>query len=112
MVYLEKQGAVRVNVQTLDALFPLSLFMLQAILSKLRKRGKYGFNSGIDRQIRAGIPLGMLPPLGPNLTLFRPANPVVFNLYIAGLSRKDILITQKEKKQDISGKKVEILTLK
>ena len=53
--------------------------------------------------------LEMLPPFGPNLTPFRPANPVVFNLYIAGLSRKDILTTQKEKIQDISEKLVEIL---
>jgi hypothetical protein len=74
---------------------------------------KYGFDSGIDRKIHTGITPGMLPPLGPNLTPFRPANPVVFNLYIAGPSRKkDILITQKEKNQDISKKKVEILTLK
>jgi hypothetical protein len=50
-----------------------------------------------------------LPLLGPNLTPFRPANPFVFNLYIAGLSRKSILTTQKEKNQDISEKKVEIL---
>jgi hypothetical protein len=46
----------------------------------------------------------MLPPLGPNLTPFRPANPVVFNLNITGLSRKSILTTQKEKIQDISEK--------
>jgi hypothetical protein len=50
--------------------------------------------------------------LGPSLTPFRPANPVVFNLDITGLSRKDILTTQKEKNQDISEKKVEILTPK
>jgi hypothetical protein len=73
---------------------------------------KYGFNSGIDRQIRTGITSKMLPPLGPNLTPFRPANPVVFNLDITGLSRKDILTTQEEKIQDISDKLVEILTLK
>jgi len=54
----------------------------------------------------------MLPPLGPNLTPFRPANPVVLNLNIAGLSRKNIFITQKEKNQDISEKRVEILTQK
>jgi len=64
------------------------------------------------RQIHAGITSEMLPPLGPDLTPFRPANPVVFNLYIAGLSRKDILITQKEENQDISEKLVEILTPK
>jgi hypothetical protein len=51
----------------------------------------------------------MLPPFGPSLTPFRPANLVVFNLYIAGLSRKIILTTQKEKIQDISEKRVEIL---
>jgi hypothetical protein len=54
----------------------------------------------------------MLPPIEPNLTPFRPANPVVFNLYIASLSMKDILITQKGKNQDISEKLVEILTPK
>jgi len=54
----------------------------------------------------------MLPPLGPSLTPFRPANPVVFNLFIAGFSRKDITITQKEKNQDIPEKLVEILTPK
>jgi len=46
----------------------------------------------------------MLPPLGPSLTPFRPANSVVFNLNIAGLSRKITLTTQKEKIQDISEK--------
>jgi hypothetical protein len=45
-----------------------------------------------------------LPPLGPNLTPFRLANSDALNLNIAGLSRKDILITQKEKNQDISEK--------
>ena len=45
-----------------------------------------------------------LPLMRPNLTPFRPANPVVLNLYIAGLSRNDILITQKEKNQYISEK--------
>jgi hypothetical protein len=65
---------------------------------------KYGFNSGIDRQIRTGITSKMLPPLGPNLTPFRPAHSDVLDLDIAGLSRKDILITQKEKNQDISEK--------
>jgi len=54
----------------------------------------------------------MLPPFGLNLIPFRPANPVVFNLYIADLSRKDILTTQKEKNQDNSEKSVEILTPK
>jgi hypothetical protein len=64
------------------------------------------------RQIHVGITSEMLPPFGPDLTPFRPANPVVFNLYIAGLYRKDILITQKEENQDISEKLVEILTPK
>jgi hypothetical protein len=40
-------------------------------------------------------------PLGLNLTHFRPANPVIFNLNITGFSRKSILTTQKEKIQDI-----------
>jgi len=52
----------------------------------------------------------MLPPLGYSLTPFRPANPVVFNLDIAGFSRKkSIITTEKEKNQDISKKKVKIL---
>jgi hypothetical protein len=59
--------------------------MFQYILSEGRKWKKYGINSGIDRQIHAGITMQMLPPLGPNLTPFRPANPVVFNLDITGL---------------------------
>jgi hypothetical protein len=46
----------------------------------------------------------MLPPFGPNLTPFRPANPVVITLNIAGLSRKYFFTTQKEKIQDISEK--------
>jgi hypothetical protein len=46
----------------------------------------------------------MLPPLGPNLTPFRPANSDVLDLNIAGFSRKSILTTQKEKIQDISEK--------
>jgi hypothetical protein len=46
----------------------------------------------------------MLPPLGPDLTPFRPANPVVFNLNITDISRKSILTTQKEKIQDICEK--------
>jgi hypothetical protein len=74
------------------------------MLSKLRKREKYGINSGIDRKIRSGITSEMLPPLGPNLTPFCTANPVVFNLYIAGFSRKSIFTTQKEKIQDIPEK--------
>jgi len=45
-----------------------------------------------------------LPPLGPNLTPFRPANSDALNLNIAGFSRKSILTTQKEKIQDISEK--------
>jgi hypothetical protein len=65
---------------------------------------KFWLNSVIDRQIRAGIALEMLPPLGLNLTPFRPANPVIFNLNITGLSRNSILTTQKEKIQDISEK--------
>jgi hypothetical protein len=65
---------------------------------------KYGFNTVIDWQIRAGITLEMLPTFGPNLTPFRPANPAVLNLYIADFSRKSILTTQKEKIQDISEK--------
>jgi hypothetical protein len=44
----------------------------------------------------------MLPPFGPNLTSLRQANVMVFNLYIAGFSLKEIDITQKEKKQEIS----------
>jgi hypothetical protein len=43
-------------------------------------------------------------PLGLNLTPFRPANPVVFHLNIADLSRKNTFTTQKEKIQDISEK--------
>jgi hypothetical protein len=46
----------------------------------------------------------MLPPLGSDLTPFRPANPVVSHLNIASLSQKSILTTQKEKNQDISEK--------
>jgi hypothetical protein len=47
----------------------------------------------------------MLPPFGSNLTPFRPANSDVRHLnIIAGLSRKIILTTQKEKIQDISEK--------
>jgi hypothetical protein len=46
----------------------------------------------------------MLPPFGPDLSPFRPANPVISNLNITGLSRKGILTTQKEKIQDISEK--------
>jgi hypothetical protein len=53
-----------------------------------------------------------LPPLGPNLTPFRTANPVAFNLNIAGPYRKCIFTTQKEKIQDNSEKRVEILTPK
>jgi hypothetical protein len=34
--------------------------------------------------------LRILPPFGPDPTPFRPANSVVFFLYIAGLSRKNI----------------------
>ena len=94
---LGKTGAVRANVQTLIALFTHWFFMSQTILSKLRKWEKYGINLGIDRQIRAGITSKMLPPLGPNLTPFRPANPVVFNLYIAGFPGR-ISVPHKKKK--------------
>ena len=98
---------MRANVQTLIALFPFFFFMFQFILIGLRpcENGrKSGFNKVIDRQIHAGITLEKLPPLGPNLTSFRTANPAIFNLYIAGLSRKIIITTQKEKIQDISEK--------
>jgi hypothetical protein len=54
----------------------------------------------------------MLPPFGPDLTPFRPANSDVRHLNIAGFSRKNICTIQKEKIQDISEKKVEILTQK
>jgi hypothetical protein len=49
---------------------------------------KFWFSSDIGRQIHAGITSEMLPPFGPDLTPFRPANPVVFHLNIVGLSRK------------------------
>jgi len=65
---------------------------------------KYGSNPDIGRQSHAGITPKMLPPFGPNLTPFRSANSVVFPLNIAGLSRKSILTTQKEKIQDNSEK--------
>ena len=67
---------MRANVQTLIALFTHWFFIFQIILSDLQtyENGrKSGFNSVIDRQIRAGIPLEMLPPFGPDLTPFRPA---------------------------------------
>jgi len=54
----------------------------------------------------------MLPPFGPDLTLFRPANTVVLPLNIAGNSRKNMCTTQKEKNQENSEKGVEILTPK
>jgi hypothetical protein len=54
----------------------------------------------------------MLPPFGPNLTPFRPANSDVLNLNIADFSRKNMCTTQKEKIQDISEKLVEIPTQK
>jgi len=73
--------------------------MSQTILSKLRKREKYGINSDIDRKIHAGITSQMLPPFGPNLTPFRTANPVVFTLNIAGLSRKRRLFLPHKKKK-------------
>jgi hypothetical protein len=38
----------------------------------------------------------MLPPLGPNLTPFRPTNPVVFHLNIAGFPGK-ISVPHKKK---------------
>ena len=107
MIHELTPGAVRANVQFLIALFTLCFFMFQYILSDLRtcENGrKYGFNSVIDRQIHAGITPGMLPPFGPNLTPFRPANPVVFHLNITGLSRKNTFTTQKEKIQAISEK--------
>jgi hypothetical protein len=42
--------------------------------------------------------LPMLPPFGPNLSPFRPTNSVVFFLYIAGLSRKNIFYHTLRKK--------------
>jgi hypothetical protein len=59
--------------------------------------------------------VGKLPPLGFEhslLTLFLPVNSDVFHLTISGLSRKIFFTTQKEKVQDISEKRVEILTEK
>ena len=73
--------------------------MSQTILSKLRKREKYGINSGIDRQIRAGITLEMLPPFGPNLTPFRTANPDFLLLIIAGFTGKIYLPHLKRESQ-------------
>jgi hypothetical protein len=46
----------------------------------------------------------MLPPFGPNLTLFRPANSDVRHLNIAGFPGRIMCITQKEKNQDNSEK--------
>jgi len=80
---------VRLNVQTLIALFTLCFFMFQYLLSDQQtcENGrKYGFNSGIGRQIPAGITLEKLPPLGPNLTPFRTANPDFLLLIIAAFS--------------------------
>jgi hypothetical protein len=98
--FSKKQGAVRANVQILIALFTLCFFMFQYILSDLRpgENGrKYGFNSGIDWQIHAGITPGMLPPFGPNLTPFRPANSDVRHLNIAGFPGR-IFVPHKKKK--------------
>jgi hypothetical protein len=82
---------VRANVQILIALFTHWFFMFQTILSKLRKWKKYGINSGIDRQIHAGITSEMLPPFGPYLTLFRHPNLDFLHLIIAGFTGRFLL---------------------
>jgi hypothetical protein len=60
---------------------------------------KFWFSSDMGRQIHAGITSEMLPPFGPDLTPFRPANPVVFHLNIAGLSgKRRVFLPHKKKK--------------
>ncbi len=95
-------GTVSKSVKVVTKTSSFNAF--KGVFTFLRTVPMTSMTSGIDRQIRAGITSEMLPPLESSFTLFRPANPVVFNLYIAGFSRKSILTTQKQKIQDISEK--------